>query len=769
MIYILFALSFAFLIFFIWYLASTDDRMRRWVAIGTILTLLVLCAFSLFKYAPKASGEPKKWSMNIKPGLDIRGGTQFLIQLDGNPSEAVRDQAVAVIRKRIDGMGLAEPIIQPASDNRIIVQIPGVSEKDKEIYRSQLQRVAKLEFRLVHPQSDELLFKVSENKMTMPFDYEKMTLLYRDRMGKRIHSEIIVKRRPEMSGRYVKSAFRSLDQAGRPVVIIEFNSEGQKIFGKLTEKNIGQRMAIVLDNEVYSAPVIRTAIYGSCEISGGSMTPTEAEEIASVLENPLEVPVKIMDERGVDPSLGKASIQSGFKAAMIGLVAVVVFMLFYYRLAGVLAVVALGMNMFILLGLLAQFGFTLTMPGVAAMVLTIGMAVDSNVLIFERIREELEGGKTLLAAVNAGFEKAFSSIFDANVTTIIAAAILFWQGSGPIQGFAIVLCLGVLSSVFAAVVITRTEFNWLFVRGFVKSLSMSRLIGKTKINFIGLKWWGISLSIALLLLSAIAWVQRGEKVYGVDFAGGDLITFRFEKKIPDDQIRSIAASGSALVQYQRSPDEEAEILSIRTPFNQAESLEKALMEKFPEAKFQRLSLDRVESLVGKELQTKAAIALILGTIGIFIYIMWRYETGFATGAIVALFHDVIISLGIFVLCGRELSLPVVGAILTVAGYSINDTIIIFDRIREGIKKYSEKNIVEIMNLSMNETLSRTLITSGTTLIAVLALFIFGGLVINDFALVILVGIIVGTYSSIFIASPIALAMRHRVSSKFAAQ
>lgn len=760
MIYVLFGLSLAFLIFFIWYLASTEEKMRRWVAIGTILTLLTLCGFSLFHYGSKSPGEPKKWSMNIKPGLDIRGGTQFLIQLAGNPTASVRDQAVSVIRKRIDGMGLAEPIIQPSGDNRVIVQIPGVSEKDKEIYRNQLRRVAKLEFKLVHPESEKLLREIAEGKATMPFDYEKLPLLDRDRAGKPVRSEIVVKRRAEMSGRYVKAAFRGVDQVGRPVVNIEFNSEGQKLFGRLTEKNVGQRMAIVLDNEVYSAPVIRTAIYGSCEISGGNMSPTEAEELASVLENPLETPVSIVDERGVDPSLGKASIESGFRAGIISLLAVVIFMLFFYRFAGVLSVVALAFNMFILLGLLAQFGFTLTMPGVAAMVLTIGMAVDSNVLIFERMREELKAGKPLITAVNLGFDKAFSSIFDANVTTIIAAAILFWQGSGPIQGFAVVLCLGVLSSVFAAVVVTRAEFDWLFVRGTIKSLSMARLFGKTNFNFMGYKWWSMMLSAILILVSFFVWFQRGDKVYGVDFAGGDLIAFSFQQKIPDDKIRSVVPDGSStLVQYQRSPSGDNEILSIRTPFNQAEPLEKVLMEKFPEAKLTRLSLDRVESLVGKELQQKAAIALFLGMIGIFFYVMWRYETGFAVGAIVALFHDVIISIGIFVLAGRELSLPAVGAILTVAGYSINDTIIIFDRIREGIKKWINKDIVEVMNLSINETLSRTLITGGTAFIAVLALFFFGGMVVNDFAFIMLIGMIVGTYSSIFIASPIALAMR----------
>ncbi|MFZ5805748.1 MAG: protein translocase subunit SecD [Verrucomicrobiota bacterium] len=755
MVYLIFGFSLLFMVFFVWYLAATQDRMRRWVALATIASLMVVCALSLFRF------DHGKWRVNIKPGLDIMGGTQFLVQLGGKPTPAARDQAIEVVRKRIDGMGLAEPLIQPAGENRIIVQIPGVSEKDKQIYRGQLQRVAKLEFRLVHPDSEKILAGAAEGKEAIPFDHEKLPLLDRDKAGKPLRSEILIKRRAEMSGKYVNSAFRSIDSVGRAVVIINFNAEGQKLFGKLTERNIGQRMAIVLDDEVYSAPVIRTAIYGSCEISGGSMTPVEAEELASVLENPLETPVEIVDERGVDPSLGRASVKSGFVAGLIGLIAVMAYMMVLYRVAGFFSVCALFLNIFILLGLLAQFGFTLTMPGVAAMVLTIGMAVDANVLIFERMREEMGAGKPLLVAVHSGFEKAFSSILDSNVTTIIAAVILFWQGSGPIQGFAIVLCLGVLSSMFSALVITRTGFDWLLARGTLVKLSMTRLIGKTKINFLGMKWAFVGLSLFLILLSFGTWLQKGDKVFGVDFTGGDLITLQFEKKIPEDQVRAVASSGSVSIQYQKDPGNNSEVLSIRTPFGQAEPLESLLIQKFPDAKLNRLSLDKVEGLIGKELKQKATVALVLGMIGVFLYVMWRFEAGFALGAIVALLHDVVISMGMFALCGRELSLPVVGAILTIAGYSINDTIIIFDRIREGMKQFPDKSLISVMNTSINETLGRTLNTSGTTLVAVLALFFFGGMVINDFALILIVGIVIGTYSSIFIASPIALWLSKR--------
>lgn len=755
MLITIFLLSLVFLISLVWYIAALEDRSRKYVALVTIGSLLLVCLLSLFEFQKTPQGSSLK--AKIRYGLDIQGGTQFTVELGGDPSPTVRDQAVAVIRKRIDKMGLAEPIIQPAGSNRIIVQIPGVSEKDKEIYRNQLQKVAKLEFRLVHPKSEELIHAAKQNSASLPFDYEVLPLLDRDAAGKVTHRDILVKRRAEMSGRYVKTAFRNVDSVGRPVVDIEFTSEGQKLFGQLTGSHIGENMAIVLDNEVYTAPVIRGQILGNCEISGGNMTPVEAEELSSVLQNPLETPVRILDERSVDPSLGRSSVESGFHAGLIGMASVIIFALTYYRLAGVLAVFALGFNMVVLLGLLAQFGFTLTMPGVAGIILTIGMAVDANVLIYERIREELAWGKSVNVAINSGFNRAFSSILDANVTTIIAAAILFWQGSGPIQGFAVTLCLGVLSSMFSALVLTRTQFDWLLSAVHLKKLNMGQFFGgKKMVDFMGIRNIAMGASALCLLICAIAWSHRGAAVYGVDFSGGSLVTYAFEKKISDDDIRTTLPKTEILAQYMRSPSGKEEVLTMRLPTGEADKVDQALKQRFPEAGLRRLSQDNVESIIGHELQKKAFVAFALGMIGIFIYTMWRFETSYAVGAIVAIVHDVLISLGIYVLLGRELSLPVVGAILTVAGYSINDTIVIFDRIREGLTTSGKKKLSEVMNTSINQTLSRTLITAGTTFIAVLALYLFGGIAINDFALILLIGIVVGTYSSIFIASPIAL-------------
>ena len=639
MIGIQFGLSLVFFVLFIGYFLTTETRKRMRLSVFLTLTLTALCLTSLF-----AKDETGAWKVKIKPGLDLRGGTQFLLELAGSTGQGTLDQAVEVIRKRVDSVGVAEPVIQPVGQNRIIVQIPGVSEADKASYRRQLERVAKLEFTLVHERSDELVGD-GKTKPQIPIDSQLLMLRDRQPNGTVKEFPIVVKRRTEISGKSVANAFRSVDQLGRAVVIIEFNPDGRKKFGNLTEQNIGRRLAVILDGEVYSAPVIRSAIYGSCEISGGNMSSVEAEELASVLKNPLENPVSIIDERGVDPSLGASSVQSGFLAGWVSIVAVGLFALVYYRWLGLVSVFGLALNILILLGLLAQFGFTLTLPGLAGLILTIGIGVDANVLVFERIREELVHHRTALEAVGSGFQRAFSSILDANVTTVIAAAILFWQGSGPVQGFATVLCLGIFSSMFAALIISRTGAEWLAEKGGKGSLHMMRLFENCKINFLGLRGPAFILSGLLLGAGLVTVVIKGEKVLGVDFTGGDLVTFSFQEKVDDGKIRSSLGSMAEVVQYQRSPVGGQEVLSLRTAFGMGEKAGEALAKDFPQAKFQQLQLDKVAGVVGNELKQKALIALILGMIAIFFYTTWRFETSFAIGAIVALLHDVLISPG----------------------------------------------------------------------------------------------------------------------------
>lgn len=773
---LIFTLSLTFLGVFIWYLATLQDRLKRWLAIVLTLLLLSISGLSLIDFQ-KLSGEQEEeidgsapWPswVRINPGIDISGGTQFLLELaDQEPQEGAVDKAVEVIRDRIDPDGTLEPLIQPTGTNRIIVQIPRLKESEKAGYRKAIERVAKLEFRMVHPHSAAILGEVlAGNENAIPFDYEKAPFRETTQDGQVIESEIIVKRRAYLSGKSVIGARPDYDELGMIDIALEMDSA--KDFGDTTKRIIDEsaemgqpgRMAIVLDGVVYSALGFKNnqPIYSSNVSIDGNFQLDEARELASVLENPLENPVEIMDERGVDPTLGQASVQNGFQAAVYGFIAVIAFMVLYYRLAGVFGVIALLLNLVIMMGMLSQFGFTLTLPGVAGIILTIGMAVDANVLIFERIREELDQGNTIAQAVKSGFGKAFSSILDANVTTLLAAVILFWQGTGAIQGFAVVLCLGILASLFAALVVTRAGFDWALSTSAISNIKITHFLSKTTFDFMGKRTLALIISSVLIVGSiSIIW-SKGNDALGVDFIGGDLMSLSFnaDKKVPDDQLREAVTTNGVVMQYQSDGSGENELLVLRTPEGQAEAALEELQQKFPEAQFERQGLDRVSPTIGDEFKEKALTALICGLIAIFLYIVWRFELSFAVGAIVALTHDVVIVLGLYVLAGHQFTLITVGAILTIAGYSINDTIIVFDRIREGIRQKAAKSLGDIINISINATLSRTLLTSVTTLLAVLSLYFFGGVVINDFSLMLLIGILVGTYSSIFVASPIVL-------------
>ena len=401
--------------------------------------------------------------------------------------------------------------------------------------------------------------------------------------------------------------------------------------------------------------------------------------------------------------------------------------------------------------------FVLTLPGIAGIILTIGLSVDANVLIYERLREEMALGKSLKIALNTAYEKAFSSIFDANVTTLITAAILFWKATGPVRGFAIALTLGILASLFTALIVGRNVLGWFVDTGKLKRISMLHLISAQNINFLGKGFIACMCSLALLLAGAAAFYLRGERNFGVDFRGGDLITLSAPGKIDIGQVRhALQPIGLADASIQESTQVGKSYITVRTPLNTSDKVEKQIMQTLPNVGFHVEGSERVGALVGGELAKSSLIALGLGILGILIFVTFRFELSFAVGAIVALLHDVLMTVGVFALLGRELTLTMVGAVLTIAGYSINDTIVVYDRIREGLASGRRGTIEEIMNSSINQTLSRTILTSTVTLIPILCLFFFGGAVLRDFSLAIIIGVVVGTYSSIFIASPIVL-------------
>ncbi|MFL6545314.1 MAG: hypothetical protein AUH19_05450 [Verrucomicrobia bacterium 13_2_20CM_55_10] len=751
------------LILFGWYFA-TDQGPRKRLLATTLMVLLVV--FSIAAIWP-----PQK---KIALGLDIQGGTSFLIRLvpgDKQITKGMLEQAVEVIRKRIDTFGVSEPIISPVGSDRILVQIPGLDTAKIQEARDQLSRVAKLEFRLVYPDNGEKLRAIDEGKDVIPPEYRidthklaaeggSMTNEFGETVAgskeKPKEERLLVKKKADLSGDRVSSAGASYEKDGW-VVHLRFDPEGAKKFGDITAAHVHHRFAIVLDGVIQSAPVIQDAIYGGDAQITGRFTEEEARGLASVLENPLQTPVSIEEERSISPTLGLDSIRASILAGLVGLVITLICVAIYYKIPGLVANLALIINLILLVGALTMFHFVLTLPGIAGIILTIGLSVDANVLIYERLREEMALGKSLKVALNTAYEKAFSSIFDANVTTLITAAILFWKATGPVKGFAISLTLGILASLFTALIVGRSCLGWLVDTGRLKRISMLHLISSKNINFLGKGFIACMISLALLLAGAAAFYIRGEKNFGVDFRGGDLITLSAPGKIDIGQVRNaLKPIGFADASIQESTQGGKSYITIRTPLNTSDRVEKQIMQTLPSAGFNVEGSERVGALVGGELAKSSLIALGLGILGILIFVTFRFELSFAVGAIVALLHDVLMTVGMFALFGRELTLTMVGAVLTIAGYSINDTIVVYDRIREGLASGRRGTIEEIMNSSINQTLSRTILTSTVTLIPIFCLFLFGGAVLRDFSLAIIIGVVVGTYSSIFIASPIVL-------------
>ncbi|PYJ31513.1 MAG: protein translocase subunit SecD [Verrucomicrobia bacterium] len=476
-----FFIGLAMLVLFGWYFA-TDQGPRKRLLATTLMLLLVI--FSIATIWP-----PQK---KISLGLDIQGGTSFLIRLkpgDKPITKGMLDQAVEVIRKRIE------------------VQIPGLDTAKIQEARDQLSRVAKLEFRLVYPDNGERLREIDQGKQVIPPEYRIETHKHQGEDGKSVEERLLVKKKADLSGDRVSGAGASYEKEGW-IVHLRFDPDGAKQFGNITAAHVHHRFAIVLDGVIQSAPVIQDAIYGGDAQITGRFTEEEARGLASVLENPLQTPVSIEEERSVSPTLGLDSIRASILAGLVGLIITLVCVAIYYKIPGLIADLALIVNLILLMGALTMFHFVLTLPGIAGIILTIGLSVDANVLIYERLREEMALGKSLKVAINTAYEKAFSSIFDANVTTLITAAILFWKASGPVKGFAIALTLGILASLFTALIVGRNCLGWLVDTGRLKRISMLHLISSQNINFLGKGFIACMCSLALLLARRPDYTKR---------------------------------------------------------------------------------------------------------------------------------------------------------------------------------------------------------------------------------------------------------------------
>ncbi len=766
---VLFLTGITLLILFFWYFATEIERRKR--NVGTILLIGIVALCGLATY-----------TQGLKGGIDIVGGSAFSLRIqpkendEGEKMPVTAEQveeAMRVIEGRLNALGTAEPLIARQGDDGILVQMPGVEPEESARIREILETVAKLELREVSTRNNEITANgkplpqaVIDREARVP-QYEAFNLTQADEDGNEFTTPILLRRVAALGGSDI--SFATPSQSRSDSVDITLNGDGTDKMIKLTQNMRPgiDRIAIVLDGVVLSAPVVQSVPLGKNFVVNGLDDTGEPKKLANALMNPLDNPLVVEQERTVSPTLGSAFVKQGIFSGLAGLAVTAIFIFIYYRMAGFVALVALVVNAVILFGVMAMFGFTFSLPGIAGLILTIGMAVDANVLIYERLREEIENGKSLKNAITSAYEKAFSSILDANLTTLIACIILIAMASGSVKGFALTLTIGLLASMFSAILGTRVLFRWGIDTGMLRKLSFLNLIKSVNFDFVGKARKCAVVSAVLLAVSLGTLATKQKAAFGVDFTGGTVITFQLgDKEVPLDDVNSILngldLKRDAYPQEQTIPGS-GTLLTVRADTKDADTIEAALREGIPflgerdgtNNYLRDASKEEVSATLGGSFLREALIALAVGIIGIFAYIVIRFELSFAVGAIVAVLHDIAIAVGLVVLFGEQLSQIHVAAILTIAGYSINDTIIVFDRIRETLLIRTGE-VGNVMNEAINATLSRTVLTSSTTIFTVAILAIFGGATLRDFSVTILVGLVVGTYSSIFVASPIVL-------------
>jgi protein-export membrane protein SecD/preprotein translocase SecF subunit len=701
------------------------------------------------------------------------GGT-YTFHLPPTDASALRDeiveQALRTIERRVNDLGVAESeIARYTAADQILVQLPGVSEVEraKQIIKS----TAQLRLTLV----DQGPFASREAALLAYNNALPPELEVLPGSAQRLQSGqplfYVVQRAPALTGNDLRMARQALDEYNRPAVGFTLKPDAAERFGVITERNINRLLATVLDNRVMSVATILSRIDDQGQIAG--LTRDEMiEQVINLNSGALPADLEYVEERTVGASLGARSIRAGVLASFGGLGLVLLFMLSYYRLAGVNALISVVLNLLILLALMAYIPVTLTLPGIAGLILTIGMGVDSNVLIFERIKEELATAPGPRAAVKAAFTRVWLTIVDTHVTSLVAAAFLFQFGTTPIRGFATTLAIGLLANVFTAVFVSRTLFELALRRRPMSdtlSIGGALLFGNARANFT--RWRGHAVIVSLIITFAgmAAVVARGVPL-GIDFAGGTLVVVEFtQEDVTEEQVREAVSAlpGDEIVQRYGAPVDRQFL--IRRPLSSsgsdglegtAREIAQALLASgLPEFEFQQREL--VSAVIGSDLQRRGIYAVVASLAAIAVYIGVRFRFAFAVGAIAATFHDVLVTLACVALAGYDLSLNVVAALLTMIGYSVNDTIVIFDRVRENARRMPAEELDTVVNLSVNQTLSRTMITAGTTFLAVMALYIFGGEALRGFAFTMLVGIVAGTYSTVFIASATAILLSGR--------
>ena len=763
--------------------ALEEAAEKRGVSLIQHVKPLIVKSQKLINNSDVISLVRKNAAGSIRLGIDLNGGAEFMLLLepqDKNVSydrlqfDRFRDTAIETLRKRLESQNIFETEISPSGQNLVSMRVPLVTKEEKANLEKLISMTAQLQFKLVHPNSDAEVERYLQDpdSYTPPEGTVIMENIEFDNLGRMQKQYFLVERETQMSGEEIQDAFVQIDQAGRREIAFQLKPSGTVRFGDITKNNIGRRLAIILDGKLYSAPNIQSAIPGGRGVITGSFSKEDAENIANALVSG-SVPFKIsvVQKSDIDPMVGKQTVRDSLFSGIAGTILVMLFMLIYYRISGLIANISLVVNALLILGALAAFDVTLTLPGIAGIVLTIGMAVDANVLIYERIREELAAGKTLLNAVDIGFSRAFTAIFDSNLTTLFTALILLWQGTGAIKGFAMTLAIGIFTTLFTAVFLTRLLFDIMFRIPWlhITNLRMMSFLKSPHINFLGQRKIALSISLLLIVFSFAVLAVKGKDVLGVDFTGGTQLEMDFEKMIPAEEItrfmneqgydaktayKTTNAVGNEqvlelLVRPQRASGKET--LSAGDS-HMLETITSELNRKFPSAKFVAKRQDVLGAQIGRTFTISALISIALAMLGMVLYMMIRFELSYSIAANVALIHDVIISLGIYMAFGGQLTLQTVAAVLTLIGYSVNDTIVTFDRQRENLRLLQDKTYWDIINISINQTLARTILTSVYVILILLTQFFFGGSGIRDFISIMLIGCIVGTYSSIYTAS-----------------
>jgi SecD/SecF fusion protein len=680
----------------------------------------------------------------INRGLDLRGGLRVVLKVDSSkvtgftPNDL--NQVRNVIENRVNQTGVAEPMVQIQGTDRIVVELPGLSLADQNRAVNLIGKTAKLEFKLLKAEA-----QAKSDTELLPTDLEPALL----------------------TGEAIAKSSTQFDQFGQPTVGFELTPAGAAKFSEITGNNIGKRFAILLDDKVQSAPRINGRIGAQGQITG-NFTLEQANDLSLVLRSgALRVPVNIIDQRSIGPTLGADAVRQGVTAALIGIAMIFVLVYVYYGLFfGTVAALGLLFSGLVIFGMLAGLGAVLTLPGIAGLVLTIGSAVDGNVISFERIKEEMRDGLSLKSAIKGGFGHSFWTIFDVNFSHLISAAALYNYATGPVKGFAVTLAVGIIASTFSNLFFSKWLLEIMAERFKFRAKDW---FSTPKFDFMSLSKFITTASVALAALGLVAMLLKGF-IFGVDFTSGTSLLVKapisvtsgqLQEAVGNSGLEGVTVAGTTVVES-LTPGENLKDFTVRTrTLNNGATGEKNEVKVITDllTKIQGAKVDTIETVgaaVGTELTTKTILAVLVALSLTMIYVAIRFDWVLGVGSIFAVAHDVFICFGLYALLGREFTITTVAAVLTLIGYSLNDSIIVSDRIRENLKVMRGQAYSHIVNVSINQTLSRTLMTSIATMLPLVALLILGGPVLRDFSFILVVGIIVGTYSSIYIVAPMAV-------------